>query len=452
MIQLEQYFKQIQGYKLSAAEKNDLYQRIIRTTQGSPRRTSILQRASFYTKLAGYSVVLWLLGLSFYIPYLSQHKDTGNLAVSTTKPTGIARADLIAKVVTIQWEYSIEAAGARIASTDIADGDTVILSADSKLVVAMGEHMEGTIQWPARFTVQKTDAGYSLSILEGDFIEIANIWDAKDAPEVSIISVQHKYTTTAKAGSTYHVVLTEEDNKPLVVNKWGQDVTVTTDKTLTDIPTTQTLAEHTSIDVSSMIILAANTSPITIGKTLAAQSDNVLASTDTSYNDWFFRGLMNTSDFPDRPVDATNASATSSKQSTGIVAQTVDRKELRSALIPQFVWVDVKYITYYYLEGKDTEYAYAYNNLRERIVSIFTALGVSPADQFLASTKDGTHSLAALNTLIVHLQYNLPSEVSLNQEKTLNTISSILSTLEKQPYWALAGQWLDVEDMFARIK
>ena len=87
-----------------------------------------------------------MLGRSFYIPYLSQHKDTGNLAVSTTKPTGIARADLIAKVVTIQGEYSIEAAGARIASTDIADGDTVILSADSKLVVAMGEHMEGTIQ------------------------------------------------------------------------------------------------------------------------------------------------------------------------------------------------------------------------------------------------------------------------------------------------------------------
>lgn len=143
---------------------------------------------------------------------------------------------------------------------------------------------------------------------------------------------------------------------------------------------------------------------------------------------------MNASDFPDRPIDTTNASATSSKQSTGVVAQTVDRKELRSALIPQFVWVDVKYITYYYLEGKDTEYAYAYDNLRERIVSIFTALGVSPADQFLASTKDGTHSLAALNTLIVHLQYNIPPEVSLNQEKTLNTLGSIITTLQKQQY------------------
>lgn len=466
MTTLEQYFTQIKTHKLSAAEKNDLYERIIRRTQ-STDTPSILQRSGFLTKFAAYSVVLWLLGLSFYIPYLSQHRDDATKQVAGTKNAGVVRADLIAKVVEVEWEYAIEAAGVRISSTDIADGDTIVLSADSKLVVAMGDHMQGTIQGPARFTVHKTGAGYSLSILEWDFVELANIGEAKDAPEVSVTSLPHKYTTYAKAGNTYHLVLTEQNDKPLVLNKWGQDLTITSDEGAGSTTQTLTLEQNKSIDVKSMIVLASGTPRATIATTIAAQTDSLLTQTDTNYNEGFFRGLLlsqpdtvqwDTQTPSARPTNvvatATDATLATSAASTGTVRvqPTIDKKELRGALLPQFVWVDVKYITYYYLEGKDSEYGYAYNNLRQRILTTFDALAIAPADEFLAATSDGTYDMHAMNRLIQHLIHNVPSRVPSYQEKTLHTLLAIVEKLETQAYGSLAWQGLNVEQMFARIK
>jgi hypothetical protein len=69
---LLQYYKTIQSHKLNDAEKNDLYERIVRATQNTPT----LRRRGFYSKLVGYTAVLGLLGLSMYIPYLSTHQTT----------------------------------------------------------------------------------------------------------------------------------------------------------------------------------------------------------------------------------------------------------------------------------------------------------------------------------------------------------------------------------------
>jgi hypothetical protein len=217
-----------------------------------------------------------------------------------------------------------------------------------------------------------------------------------------------------------------------------------------------------------MIVLAANSSPVLVGKAIAAVTQKP-AHTETAYNDGFFRQmLLSQTDQSSADSAATSRVSAASIASADITASTasiaaatsstissdetvagseptttpptISRKELRGALIPQFVRVDVKYITYYHLEGKDTEYAYAYDNLRNRILSIFTALGIAPADQFLAATKDGTHSLQALSTLIVHLQHNTPSRVSTNQQKTLSTLLAIINKLQSQKYGSLAGQ------------
>jgi hypothetical protein len=213
-----------------------------------------------------------------------------------------------------------------------------------------------------------------------------------------------------------------------------------------------------------MIILTANTSPVLVGKAIAAATQKP-TYTETAYNDGFFRQMLlsQTDQEADSVSSTMIAAKTSSTTKTSTTeelshaeevaqAPTVSRKELRGALIPQFVWVDVKYITYYHLEGKDTEYAYSYDNLRNRILTIFTSLGIAPADQFLAATKDGTHSLQALSTLIVHLQHNTPARVTDNQEKTISTLLAIITKLQSQAYGSLAGQGLDVEEMFARIQ
>jgi hypothetical protein len=83
----------------------------------------------------------------------------------------------------------------------------------------MGDHLQGTITGPAKFTVHKKDAGYALTLLEGDFMEIATLGDATAAPEISIVSVQHKFTAHSNAGMAAHVVITEKDNKAIVLNK-----------------------------------------------------------------------------------------------------------------------------------------------------------------------------------------------------------------------------------------
>ncbi|MEI7477983.1 MAG: hypothetical protein WCJ81_05885 [bacterium] len=85
-------------------------------------------RKNFYFKFASYVLVLGLVGMSLYIPFLSQNSPSTNTA-------GKVNAGLIAKVVTIKGQYYITSAGQRIDGANISDGDSVVLAKDSSLVV-----------------------------------------------------------------------------------------------------------------------------------------------------------------------------------------------------------------------------------------------------------------------------------------------------------------------------
>jgi hypothetical protein len=50
-------------------------------------------------------------------------------------------------------------------------------------------------------------------------MEIANLGDVASAPELSIVSQKHKFIAHSDAGSKIHVILTEKDNKAVVLNK-----------------------------------------------------------------------------------------------------------------------------------------------------------------------------------------------------------------------------------------
>lgn len=246
-MRLHDYFSQIKSYKLSAQEKNALYERVLRQTQ---YQKPIFSRARFYVKVAGYMTFLGILALSIYIPMLGQRSQQGDNTANTVN------ASYIAKVITVKGDYYIESNGQRIESNNINDGDSVILANGSSLVVQVGDKVEGKISGPARFVVSRSEKGYAITLKEGDYIEVAALGDESQSPEVALISEPHKFTARTQAGKGFHFVLTEENDKPLLVNKDGEDIQVVNQDTPNK---TVLLASNKSLEVGTYIFASTAT-------------------------------------------------------------------------------------------------------------------------------------------------------------------------------------------------
>jgi hypothetical protein len=126
--------------------------------------------------------------------------------------------------------------------------------------------------------------------------------------------------------------------------------------------------------------------------------------------------------------DSTSASVMARDDTSDII---YDAKAIRSNLLPQFVWVDVKYITYHYLNGEDHEYKIAYTNFINRLYNIYDALQLPiPVDGVLATQKD-EYSLSKLTILATYLDKNLPPKLLGYQTKTMHTVTTFLQALNK---------------------
>lgn len=454
-MRLHDYFNTVQSYRLSEKEKNALYERILRNTQPA---TPIFSRARFYMKVAGYMTFLGILGLSIYLPFLSQQNG---LNVPTA---GTVSAGYIAKVVNVNWDYHIESDGKRIDGSNINDGDTIILAKDSSLVVQVGDRVEGKISGPATFVVKRKDSGYEITLKQGDYMEFATLWDQSQSPEVSLISEPHKFTARTKAGKWFHFVLTEENEKPLLVNKSNEEISVVEQE---NPEKTILLAENKSIEVGTFIFATTatpNEVADMIAKTSTSENSPVLTPKDQDYNDSFFRDLLLADMEMDvNPETATTTSksaneagattmAVSSEGTKQAQTNTYNREEVRSNLIPQFVWVDIKYVTYYYLNGQQHEFEVAYENFLKRMYNLYDALGVNiPSGGVMSSQKD-SYSLAKLRILAEHLQNNLPADIPQHQLKTMRTLVTCIQRLSQQKFAAYKDQKLSLEQMFDKIQ
>lgn len=435
---LQQYFQKVQSYKLSDSQKNALYERILTKTQ--PQK-SLFSRARFYSKVAGYAVFLGVLGLSLYLPYIWQKESQNNTL-------GSVHADYIAKVVTTQWQYYIESAGKRIEGSNISDGDSIVLAKDSSLIVHVGEHIEGKITGPATFVVRRQDAGYAITLEQGDYIEVSALGDQQETPSVALVSVNHKFTARTNAGKGFHFVLTEQNAKPLVLNKSDEALTIINQQDNGKEKTTL-LAQNKTLQLNDTVVFAHASSAQDVAVVIAKKSEKNNGM-DTDFNNWFFREILLSE--PASSTPQTDATIVATEAKTTQPTDVVDQSAIRNNLIPQFVWVDVKYITYYYLNGQTHEYQVAYENFLKRLYNLYGAMSLEVPSNTKLENQEESYDLAKLTTLTTYLRQHLPATIPTNQANTVNGLIIFLQKLEKQTFGSYKGQWLHVDEMFEKIK
>lgn len=443
-MRLHDYFAKIQWYKLSEQDKNALYERILRQTQ---YQKPIFARSRFYVKVAGYMTFLGILGLSIYIPFLGQKQNSENWI----QTANVANAWYIAKVVNVQWDYFIESNGQRIDGGNINNWDRVVLAKWSSLVVQVWDRVEGKISGPATFVVNRSEKWYAITLKDGDYIEFATVWNTDQSPELELISETHKFTARTKAGKWFHFVLTEENKKPLLVNKANEDIQVVNEDTPEK---TVFLAENKSISVGTYVF-ATTVTPNEVAKVLAKATPNeVNTQLADDYDDSFFRGMLLASS--EATSDAAPAMATMKVATTDTPKNSPSYDynpiEVRSNLIPQFVWVDIKYVTYYYLNWQENEFHIAYENFLKRMYNLYDALKLEIPAEWVMSSQKEWYSIQKLRILAENLQAHLPEQVLDNQKKTLNTLVIFIQKLSVQGFGSLKWQNLSVEQMFNKIK
>lgn len=395
---------------------------------------------------------LWILGLSIYIPFLGQKQNSEN-GIQTAN---IANAGYIAKVVNVQWEYCIESNGQRIDWSNINDWDRVVLAKWSSLVVQVWDKVEGKISGPATFVVNRSEKWYAITMKDWDYIEFATVGNAEQSPELELISETHKFTARTQAGKWFHFVLTEENKKPLLVNKANDEIQVVNEETPEK---TVFLAINKSLKVWTYIF-ATTATPTEVAKVIAkVTSNNTNDKVDDDYDNSFFRGMMLASESTETSDAVAPAMATMKVANTEAINATnntawygYDPIEVRSNLIPQFVWVDIKYVTYYYLNWQEHEFHTAYENFLKRMYNLYDALKLEIPAEWVMSSQKEWYSIDKLRILAEHIQSHLPEQVLDNQKKTLNTLVMFIQKLSGQSFGALKWQNLSVEQMFNKIK
>lgn len=437
---IQDYFKTVQSYKLSDAQKNTLYERILSKTEKSSR-TSIFTSKYFFSKVVWYAVLLILIGLSIYIPYLWQ--NTRN-----DPQNGSVFADYIANIVQAKGSFSITSNWRTIDWNNIGNGDTVVLASWGMLVFHVNEQVEGKITWPASFVIYRQWSGYAISMIQGDHIEVSAI--SETTPELAVISSNNKVTTKSKAWDKYHFVVSTKDDAQLVENKASNDISVTSAES-PNWPKTTVVAWKNSVLVwpEGNIILAENQ----LFATKPTQDKAApLTKDEDSYENSFLNTLLTTTISPNEANEKAKQAdikwINNDKQ-----VSTIDRKSLRNNLLPQFVWVDLKYLTFYYLDWQQLEYQRSFDTFLQRIQRTYTALGVPiPTIAQINNDSNNPFLISNIMHLVWHLAKNLPSDIPENDKNTINTLAVLLTKLSTKPFGAFAWEWLYLEEMFEKIK
>ncbi len=437
---IQDYFRNIQSNKLSEAEKNALYERILRNTQ---YQKPIFSRARFYVKVAGYMTFLWVLALSIYIPFLGQNSE------QWVQTANVVNAGYIAKVVTVEWDYYIESNWNRIDGRNISAGDSITLSENASLVVLVWDKVEGKIVWPATFVVDQNSTNwYEITLKKWDFIEITTIGDQSQSPEVAVISETHKFTARGKAGKWLHVVLTEENEKPLLVNKSQEEIEVTKEQ---DPDKKIFLAENKSISVGTYIF-ATTVAPSEVAKIVArTNNDESAMLMEDNYDRSFFRGLIVANSNTPSESSADAMASTMSMKAVEDAPQ-YDNEAVRVSLLPQFVRVDIKYVTFYYLNWQEKEFQISYENLLKRVYNLYDAYQLEIPAEWIMSSQKEWYSLEKVLILARNLQEKIPSQTSEHNKSTLNTIVTFLDRLSQKNFWEYKWSDLSLEQMFEKIQ
>jgi len=233
-MKLQEYFTHQQDIHLSEAEKLDMYHIIM---DKQTKRSFLSKRSVLHVKTFTYTSFIVVLLFGFYGMYFFQQNQSldgdGVFLSSNTDGKSIAQADYIAKVVDFAGTFYIEKDGQTIQTSNINDGDIVVLQNNAEIVFHIDTWTQAKITGPAKFTIQKkSDNTYRINLMYGDYVEMkslqnTNVQDVELSVDDILVSQWSKTSPInyqlIKQGQKH--VIKNNGSKLIVMNQDSQNKT-----------------------------------------------------------------------------------------------------------------------------------------------------------------------------------------------------------------------------------
>lgn len=370
-MKLQDYFREQQQKSLSHAQKHEIFHTIQKNINQPVWYTQITE--FFVTKRFIYAafticIIALVYGTSFF-----QNTYNGDWFIIQN---GV-QADHIAQVIDVDWDFFIEHKGSKIISKNISQGDTVTLDSKAKLVIHIDDDTQATLQWPARFSVERDEQDSSLLIIhEGDFVDIRSL---KESPKTFTISFDDlRVVSKQEAQAMIDFSIQKKGEKRLVSNN-GAKLHVTTVDEEKEIQTDVSKQETLAIADNDISLI----DDVTQVATIIAQRD-VSQTTALSVTTWtlwetgdnllgMLLAITQESTKEDKQVSQEVTQALSSIVSVDKkVINTMQNQQLRSAVNPAFIQNDIKDLYIAYLVGNETNAYRSTATISQRIKDIYT--------------------------------------------------------------------------------
>lgn len=214
-MKIKEYFNIQKALHLSDKDKIKLYQRIL-IKQNS--KNLLKRRHFFFAKSFVYNFLLTIVFVWAFWYLLSQNNivDYWSFLVKLQNPNEV-EAWYIGQVLDFEWDFYIEHNWDLFQSKNIANGDTIILKNNTKLVFDIEKSSQAIIKWPAKLILEKfkKDSRYRITLLEWDFIQMKSL----DTKNIQNIELSVKWENI--------LVKQQEKNKPInfqLVKQWDKHI------------------------------------------------------------------------------------------------------------------------------------------------------------------------------------------------------------------------------------
>lgn len=258
-MRLEDYFNDKKQSTVSETQKFAMYEKII--TQRAKSRYSkrfSQKRSLLHTKSFIYGLTLTVLFVALYGTFFMQNntwKSENGISIQTPNIKSV-QADYIANIVNFDGDFFIEHKGIRIQTSNISNGDTVILDGETELVFQMDKTTQARIIWPAKFILEKDKDRYTLNIIHWDFVEIQSL-QKENTQEIEVLADDF-IVYQDKSSKAVKFQLINKGGKHIVANKWESKVTVSKNNKKTEINKAE-LATIEDNDITLLTVTEFNT-------------------------------------------------------------------------------------------------------------------------------------------------------------------------------------------------
>lgn len=218
-MKLRDYFISQKKLSIEPERKVSIYESVMQKTHAP---VSIFARMSFYTKVSLYTFVGLVFLASLYIPYFSSLVRQSD-GVITTTPGGVGvQADYIAQIIETKGDIDIYNEGQKVESKLFRAGDRIVLSEGTEIVFHITTIAQAKVIGPAEFHIEKNDAGYTIQLVRGQYVELQSLKDQQQAEQQKKESValrSSRVSIKAKEGENIHFTYTEDGEKAIIDNQ-----------------------------------------------------------------------------------------------------------------------------------------------------------------------------------------------------------------------------------------